>query len=159
MWEPMNEPEASVCLPGYSGAGCYGNDTCPADATTTLVNWFDQVGAEVRFLDPGAIVGTGELTSAQCGWPGSGELRIDEAAGVDVASYHDYGADAVALPGGLAAAIADAKQAGKPLIVGEVGLPAGEACPATSLPAQGTELGAKLQAAMAAGASGWLAWC
>ena len=93
-----SEPEASVCLPGYSGAGCYGHDTCPADATTTLVNWFDRVGAEVHALDPGVPVETGELTSQQCGWSGMGELRIDQAAGVDVASFHDYGSDSVAMP-------------------------------------------------------------
>ena len=101
---------------------------------------------------------TGELTSQQCGWSGSGELRIDEAAGVDVASFHDYGWDSVAMPSGLAAAIADAKKAGKPLIVGEVGLPAGEVCP-TSLAQLGAELRAKLRAAIAAGAAGWLPWC
>jgi hypothetical protein len=44
------------------------------------------------------------------------------------------------------------------LIVGEVGIPAGSACP-TSLAELGTELKAKLRAAMAAGAVGWLPWC
>jgi hypothetical protein len=159
MWEPMNEPEASECLPGYSGAGCYGNDTCPADATKTLVDWLDRVGAEIHALDPGTLVGTGELTGAQCGWSGGGELAIDEAAGVDVASFHDYGSYNVAMTGGLLAAIADAKRAGKPLVLGEVGIPAGEACPTTSLPKQGTDSWAKLHAALAAGAAGWLAWC
>ncbi len=158
MWEPMSEPEASDCLPGYSGSACYGNDTCPSDATTTLVNWFNRVGAELHSLDPGTLVGTGELTSAQCGWAGGGELRIDEAAGVDVASYHDYGSDSVAVPGGLALAITDAKQAGKPLVVGEVGVPAGESCP-TGVPQPGTEMSAKYLAAMAAGVAGWLPWC
>ncbi len=158
MWEPMSEPEASACLPGYSGGACVGHDTCPADATTTLVNWFDRVGAEVHSLDPGTLVGTGELTSQQCGWSGGGELRIDQAAGVDVASYHDYGSDNVALPGGLALAITDAKQAGKPLVVGEVGVPAGESCP-TGVPERGTEMSAKYRAAMGAGVAGWLPWC
>jgi hypothetical protein len=158
MWEPMSEPEASTCLPGYSGGGCYGHDTCPVDATTTLVNWFNRVGAEVHALDPGVPVETGELTSAQCGWSGSGELRIDEAAGVDVASFHDYGSDSAMTPG-LATSIADAKRAGKPLIVGEVGIPAGETCPISSLPQKGTEAWAKLRAALAAGVAGWLPWC
>jgi cellulase (glycosyl hydrolase family 5) len=158
MWEPMSEPEASDCAPGYSGSDCYSHKSCPTDATTTLVNWFDRVGAKVHALDPGTLVETGELTSAQCGWSGGGELRIDEAAGVDVASYHDYGSDS-AMPAGLAAAIADAKLAGKPLVVGEVGVPAGETCPVSALPRRGTELWAKLHAAMAAGAAGWLPWC
>jgi len=152
MWEPISEPEASVCLPGYSGGGCYGHDTCPADATTTLVNWFDRVGAEVHALDPGVPVETGELTSQQCGWSGTGELRIDQAAGVDVASFHDYGSGSAMTPG-LAVAIGDAKRAGKPLVVGEVGVPAGQACP-TSVPQSGTEMWAKYSAAMAAGVAG-----
>jgi hypothetical protein len=158
MWEPMNEPEASVCEPGYSGGACYGNDTCPADATTTLVNWFDRVGDEVHSLDPGTLVETGELSSQQCGWSGGGELRIDEAAGVDVASAHDYGSASVAMPAGLAAAITDAKRAGKPLIVGEVGVPAGNGCP-TAFAQLGTDLRAKFHAAMSAGVAGWLPWC
>jgi hypothetical protein len=158
MWEPMSEPEASDCLTGYSGGDCYSHKSCPADATTTLFNWFDRVGAEVHALDPEALVDTGELTSEQCGWSGGGELRIDEAAGVDVASYHDYGSASVAMPGGLALAIANAKEAGKPLIVGEVGVPGGEACP-TGAPQPGTEMSAKYHAAMAAGVAGWLPWC
>jgi mannan endo-1,4-beta-mannosidase len=158
MWEPMSEPEAPECLPGYSGSACYGNDTCPADATATLVHWFDLVGAELHALDPGTLVGTGELTSEQCGWSGGGELRIDEASGIDVASYHDYGSNGKAMPGGLALAIADAKQAAKPLVIGEVGVPTGEACP-TGAPRPGTEISAKYRAAMAAGVAGWLPWC
>ena len=75
-----------------------------------------------------------------------------------MASYHDYGSDSVAVPGGLALAITDAKQAGKPLVVGEVGVPAGESCP-TGVPQPGTEMSAKYLAAMAAGVAGWLPWC
>ncbi|MGP8207404.1 MAG: hypothetical protein ACLQVK_15350 [Acidimicrobiales bacterium] len=40
MWEPMGEPEAADCAPGYRGTECYSHK-CPLDATTTLVNWFD----------------------------------------------------------------------------------------------------------------------
>jgi hypothetical protein len=158
MWEPMNEPEASDCAPGVSGSDCYSDKSCPADAATTLVTWFDRVGAEIHLLDPGSLVETGELSGAQCGWSGTGELQIDEAAGVDVASFHDYGSNSVPLSGGLAAAIADAHRAAKPLVVGEVGISAGDDCPTTSLADRAQELHAKLQAAMAAGAAGWLPW-
>lgn len=157
MWEPMGEPEAADCAPGYRGGECYSHESCPADATTTLVTWFDRVGAEIRALDPGALVGTGALSDEQCGWAGGGELRIDQAAGVDVASFHDYGSDRVALPAGLAVAMADAKAAGKPLVVGEAGIPAGNGCP-TSLAERAAEMQAKLRAAVSAGAAGWLAW-
>ena len=60
MWEPMGEPEAADCAPGYRGTECYSHGYCPPDATTTLVNWFDRVGAEIHALDPGALVGTGD---------------------------------------------------------------------------------------------------
>jgi hypothetical protein len=157
MWEPMGEPEASECAPGYSGGACYGELSCPPDATTTLVNWFDRVGARIHALDSGTLVGTGALSDEQCGWAGGGELRIDQAAGVDVASYHDYGNPNEAMPAQLGQAIADAKQADKPLVVGEVGIAAGNGCP-VSLAERAAEMSAKLTAAMAAGAAGWLPW-
>jgi mannan endo-1,4-beta-mannosidase len=157
MWEPMGEPEASDCAPGSSGGDCYGHMSCPSDATTTLVNWFNRVGAEIRKLDPGVLVGTGELSDGQCGWAGAGELRIDEASGVDVASFHDYGSPSVAMPGQLTAGIADANEAGKPLVVGEVGIDAGDGC-TISLAERAREMGAKLKAAMSAGVSGWIPW-
>ncbi|MGP8208145.1 MAG: cellulase family glycosylhydrolase [Acidimicrobiales bacterium] len=157
MWEPMGDAEAADCAPGYSGDGCYSHKSCPADATAMLVNWFDQVGAEIHALDPGSLVGTGDLSDQQCGWANGGELLIDEAAGVDVASFHDYGSDDVALPAGLEQAIADAKEANKPLVVGEVGIAAGNGCP-TSLAERSSELRAKLTAAFSAGVAGWLPW-
>jgi mannan endo-1,4-beta-mannosidase len=157
MWEPMGEPEASDCAPGYSGGDCYGHTSCPGDATATLVNWFDRVGAEIHSLDPGVLVGTGALSNEQCGWAGGGELRIDEAAGVDIASFHDYGSSDVAMPAQLAAAIADAHEAGKPLVVGEVGIDAGNGCP-ISLAERAREMSAKLKAAMSADVAGWIPW-
>lgn len=157
MWEPMGEPEAADCAPGYGGGECYSHKSCPADATTTLVNWFDRVGAEIHKLDPGTLVGTGELSDEQCGWAGGGELRIDESAGVDVASFHDYGSPNIAMPAQLAAAIADAKEAGKPLVVGEVGIAAGNGCP-ISLAERANEMHAKLDAAISAGVAGWVPW-
>ena len=157
MWEPMGEPEAANCAPGFSGGACYSHKSCPADATATLVNWFDRVGAEIQTLDPGTLVETGDLSDEQCGWTGGGELRIDEATGVDVASFHDYGSPAVAMPAPLALAIADANSAGKPLVVGEVGITAGNGCP-TSLAQRAQQMQAKLDAAMSAGVAGWLPW-
>jgi endo-1,4-beta-mannosidase len=153
----MGEPEAAQCAPGYTGGECYSHKTCPPSATATLVNWFDRVGAEIHDLDPGTLVGTGDLSDEQCGWAGGGELAIDEAAGVDVASFHDYGSPNVAMPTQLAAAIADAKKAGKPLVVGEVGIAAGNGCP-TSLAERAQEMRAKLDAAMSAGVAGWIPW-
>jgi mannan endo-1,4-beta-mannosidase len=157
MWEPMGEPEAPDCAPGLSGGSCYSHGPCPPDATRTLVAWFDRVGAEIHTLDPGTLVGTGQLSDEQCGWTGNGELRIDEAAGVDVASYHDYGSPGVAIPAELTEALADANAAGKPLVVGEVGIDAGNGCP-TSLAERAAEMRAKLTAAMSAGVAGWLPW-
>ena len=157
MWEPMGEPEAPDCAPGYFGGECYSHSLCPPDATTALVDWFDKVGAKIHALDPGTLVGTGELSDDQCGWAGPGELRIDEAAGVDVASFHDYGSPSTAMPPQLAAGIADARKAGKPLVIGEVGIDAGAGCP-TSLGQRAVEMRAKMAAAMAAGVAGWVPW-
>ena len=79
------------------------------------------------------------------------------AAGVDVASFHDYGSAKVAMPAQLAAAIADAKRSGKPLVVGEVGIVAGAGCP-TSLAQRADDMRAKVDAAVSAGVAGWVPW-
>jgi mannan endo-1,4-beta-mannosidase len=157
MWEPMGEPEAANCAPGYTGGDCYSHKSCPTDATTTLVRWFDRVGGEIHTLDPGSLVETGDLSDEQCGWTGNGEREIDEAAGVDIASFHDYGSPGVPMPPPLSSAIADANAAGKPLVVGEVGIVAGNGCP-TSLAERAQQMQAKLNAAVAAGVAGWLPW-
>jgi hypothetical protein len=61
------------------------------------------------------------------------------------------------MPAQLAAAIADAHEAGKPLVVGEVGIDAGNGCP-ISLAERAREMSAKLKAAMSADVAGWIPW-
>ena len=61
------------------------------------------------------------------------------------------------MPAQLTAAIADAKRSGKPLVVGEVGIVAGVGCP-TSLAERAEEMRAKFDAAVSAGAAGWVPW-
>lgn len=159
MWELVNEAEASSCQPGYGGAGCYGHLTCPAGAAASLRGFFDTVGGEVKRLDPRHLIASGVIGGGQCGMAGGDYGTIHASTAVDVATFHDYGNDTVALPGEVAQRITDAAAVGKPLVVEETGIDAGygAGCPQTPQ-SRATLFGDKLRAALAAGAVGYLPW-
>jgi len=88
----LGEPEAADCAPGYSGGECYSHKSCPRTPRPPWSIGLTVCGAQIHEVDPGAVGRKREhLADEQCGWARSGELRIDEATGVDVASFHDYG--------------------------------------------------------------------
>jgi mannan endo-1,4-beta-mannosidase len=163
MWEPINEPEAAACLPGYLGNACYDGATCPNEhsAAVALRSFFDAVGGEIHRLDPGSLVESGEIGSGQCGTAGSDAAYVESSPGIDVTSVHDYGADTTALPGdsynGEKVRLAQTEAVGKPIIVGEMGIDSGGVgC------VDGTrrlaEFQHKIGAALFAGFSGALVW-
>jgi hypothetical protein len=159
IWEPVGEPEASSCEPGYIGGECYGHTACPADASAVLRQFFDNVGAMIHRLDPNHLVGDGALGGSQCGWTGTGPQLIDSSPAINVVSYHDYwGMTAPPMPVELAGRIALAMSIGKPLFVGEVGMDAGTAAGCAPLNARASEMRAKLDAALHDGVAGWLLW-
>lgn len=142
-WEPVNEPEVAC------------------GATAELRGFFDAVGAEIRSLDPVHLISSGTIGSGQCGTSGADFEYVHASPGIDIANYHDYGFDTVALPGdqwnGLAVRIAQAERLQKPLIVGEVGIEAGDGC-ATSRAQRRDLLAAKFDAQFGAGVRGILPW-
>jgi hypothetical protein len=78
---------------------------------------------------------------------------------VDVASYHDYGADNTAVPAYLAESIPQAAAVGKPLVVGEAGINAQvnlSGC--TMLADRANNINVKLSGQFAAGVSGVVVW-
>jgi hypothetical protein len=159
MWEPVGEPEASDCLPGYVGPQCYGHDTCPPDASAVLRRFFDEVGAEIKSIDPNHLVGDGALGGTQCGWTGDGPQVIDQSPGIDVLTFHDYSGYAGALePPELGARLELASGVGKPLVVGEVGLSAGSSPACTSKGVRARRMLDKLDADIVAGAAGFMVW-
>lgn len=157
-WEPVGEPEASDCAPGFDGSDCYGHLTCPPDATSVLRSFFDDVGAEIRGADPMHPIADGAIGGTQCGWGAGGAARILASPGLDIATFHDYGQDEVALPDELRQRINVAREAGKPVVVGEVGVSARNVPGCTSLATRARELAAKLAADRAAGVSGFVPW-
>src|SRR5262249_58472078 len=70
VWEPVNEPEASDCAPGYTKSACLGHLTCAAGAAAALQQFFDGVGATIKAIDPQRLVSTGSIGGDQCGWAG-----------------------------------------------------------------------------------------
>jgi hypothetical protein len=164
MWEPVNEPETSDCAAGYLGSACYSHKTCPTTAAATLRGFFDRVGAQIKSLDKTHLIASGVMGGGQCGAKSTEYTTIHQSPYVDVATYHDYGADAVVLPGdawnGMAVRISQARSINKPFFTEEVGIKAaGDATLGCVDPATRADLlGAKLNGQLAAGAIGFLPW-
>lgn len=155
-WELVGEPETSVC----TDAACsWWLRQCPSDAAAVLRGFFDVAGAQVRALDPRTLITAGFTGGGQCGTQGDEYATVGSSPWVDVVQYHDYGADAVPLPGdqwnGLARRITQAQQIGKPLLVAEIGELAGW-CGATADRAE--HIATKIAGQKAAGTAGALIW-
>lgn len=162
MWEPVNEPEASTCDPGYQGSGCGGHNPCPNEtqAAADLRSFFDTVGGLIHRLDPSHLVEEGLMGGGQCGASGTDYTFVGASAEIDVLSYHDYSPGA--MPGdqwnGLAQRIVQARSLAKPLIVGEMGMVAGTVPGCPSLAQRAASYSQKIKAQSAAGVAAILLW-
>jgi mannan endo-1,4-beta-mannosidase len=159
MWELINEPEASTCAAGYTSWQCGGHLTCPDEhvAAAALEAFFDTVGTEIKRLDPNHLVESGSLGGPQCGWVDADFAQVSGSPGVDVLSYHDY--ESGALPTFLASRLATARVLGKPLIVGELGVVAGDGgtgCPSRA--DRRTIVADKLRSQSTAGVASTFLW-
>jgi mannan endo-1,4-beta-mannosidase len=163
MWEPISEAEASTCDGDYYPGTCWGHTSCPdeAVAAAALRHFFDVVGGEIHSLDPNHLVENGLLGGGQCGTESGDYEYVSASPGVDVLSYHDYYAG-TPMGGdqwnGIGVRIAQAAALSKPIIAGETGLDAGTAPGCMTLAARSSEIQAKIQTQMKAGASGVLIW-
>ncbi|MGB3699064.1 MAG: beta-mannosidase [Gordonia sp. (in: high G+C Gram-positive bacteria)] len=153
-WEPVGEPEPGDC----TRAGCtWPERTCAPDAAQVLRTFFDDVGGRIHRTAPGSLVFTGTAGGDQCGTVGDGYLLLARSPGVDVLDFHDY-PDESGTPAEidtLTGRLAQARQAGKPLLVGELGIKAG-ACLSTT--ARADRFAARLRAHRADGVAGALLW-
>ncbi|WP_307817746.1 cellulase family glycosylhydrolase [Nocardia acididurans] len=154
-WELVGEPEPSNC-----GATCdLKSRTCPKDAAQVLRTFLDEAGEVVRALDPQRLLFAGFIGGTQCGFTGDKYRYVSESKNVDVLSYHDYSEENIALPGdprsGLAARLAQARELGKPLLVGEIGEYAGSCLP---LAERRENLDMRMSGQRAAGSAGALIW-
>lgn len=159
-WELVGEPEPGRC-PGADTTDCHEHTarSCPSDAADVLRGFFDEAGALLREHDDRTPIWLGLIGGGQCGTAGDEYERVIESPFIDVANYHDYGSDGVPLPGdefdGLAARLAAAERAGKPLVVTEIGQYAGSCL---SLVERSEDIWAKVIGQREAGTAGALFW-
>ena len=166
-WEIANEPETS----NRDGGGGY---ECPVDAASVLKTFADTVTAAIKSQDPNHLVSLGTLGSGQCGTQGSQYADV-HAGAVDICSYHDFDADTVPLPDDgfnrLRQRLDQCRLLGKPIYIGEAGIAAdvaatgGSSCGPVvncitnaTLSRRAGMFGAKVDAAFAQGAAGYLIW-
>ena len=134
MWELVNEPEA-----GPNGA-------------TVLRSFFDTVGGKLKSIDSKHLLEMGVIGSNQLSIAGSDYVTVAASPAIDVLSYHDYNADNQTMPASLSLRLSQMRTLNKPLIIGESGI---QECSGQD---RTNKFKAKMSAAFAAGASGYMPW-
>ncbi|MGH2545828.1 MAG: hypothetical protein ACRDZ9_09215 [Acidimicrobiales bacterium] len=147
-WAPIGEPRV------------------PCQSARVLRRFFDDVGAEIRRLDPDHLIASGHWGGSACGDPRQADYRlIHSSPYIDIADYHDYNYDDDPLPAELRVDLRIARELSKPLVIGDGSVlaragggpdPEGQDC--VSLEARRDKFKAKLDAQFAAGVSGRVAW-
>jgi mannan endo-1,4-beta-mannosidase len=155
-WEMVGEPETSFC----GDTACqWQQRTCPSDAAATLRSFFDTAGSRLRALDSRTPIWAGFAGGGQCGTAGDDYALVAQSPSIDVLDVHDYGPPGVLLPGdqynGVQRRLQQAKSVGKPLVIGEVGQPAGSC---GSLTDRASFLTQKVQTQRQAGSAGVMFW-
>lgn len=143
-WEPVGEPEPSVCPTGNCDLPVR---SCPTDSAEVLRAWTDEVGQLIREQDPGRLITSGVIGGDQCGIAGDGYAQLADSPFVDVMQYHDYD-NAALLPARL-------EQVDVPILVAEIGVPAGSC---ESLDERAEKLSRRLDDHRALGAAGAMLW-
>jgi hypothetical protein len=145
MWQLMNEAEST-------------------DANALLAFTMD-MATLVKGLDPQHLLSLGTIGGGQMGTAGGTYKQLHMVAGIDVVEAHDYGNEAVALPGAPSATantiysdLQDALALHKPFLIGEAGIPAPSPVYPFSYEQRATDMDAKLAAEFAGGAAGFLVW-
>jgi mannan endo-1,4-beta-mannosidase len=155
-WELVGEPETGICL----DTTCqWQQRICPADAAATLRSFFDTAGSRLRARDAYTPIWAGLAGGGQCGTAGDDYALVAGSPSIDVLDVHDYGPAGVLLPGdqynGVERRLQQAKSVGKPLVIGELGQPAGSC---GSLDERASFLTQKVQAQRQAGSAGAILW-
>jgi mannan endo-1,4-beta-mannosidase len=165
MWEVMNEPETSGCLPGYSGSECWGHQTCVdhTAAANSLRYFFDTVGKKMKDIDHNHLIESGVMGGGQCGADNRNYTYIHESPYIDVASYHDYEHADSPMPGdqwnGLQVRLDQMKAIQKPLIIGEAGMLAQDnSSSCMNFASRRDKIAAKMSAQFSAGIAGYIPW-
>jgi hypothetical protein len=120
LWQLVNEASANT----LTSSGQLTCDEAPAAAA--LRAFSDDMVADIHGVDTNHLINLGTQNPGQCGMQAADYTYI-HAGSVDLCEYHDYGAPGTAMPTGpdsLTQAIADCHSLGKPLFIGESGIPA-----------------------------------
>ena len=162
-WEPVNEPEGSECSNPTLGGQCWGNEPCNEVAgSQALIDFFNNIGSTIRSFDSNHLIAAGLLGGGQCGMQGGDYQRVISSSGIDVATYHDYGADDQAIPADVQSDILAAKAVNKPVFLEESGISATNTNPTQNgcitLNQRETLFYNKMTAQFAAGAQGFVPW-
>lgn len=148
-WELVNEPEVDS-RPGV----------CATDAPATLRSFAGDVAQRIRSVDRAHLIALGVMGGGQCGASGEYYSYVHAPAGINVCTYHDYGAPTAPLPGsvwdGLARRIEQCRALGKPLMIDESGMLLRSA--GGSAQRRARYFAAKIDAAFSRGVVGYLPW-
>jgi hypothetical protein len=168
-WQLVNEASA----PNSTGS-------CDeAVAAAALRTFSDDMVADIHAADPRHLINLGTQNPGQCGLAGT-DYTFVQAGSVDLCEYHDYGDPAAAMstgPDSLTQAVADCNSIGKPMFIGETGIPANvgpngtpnstcspwpsctpDPITITTLNQRASFFQAKIAAANQAGLAGYLIW-
>jgi mannan endo-1,4-beta-mannosidase len=154
-------------------------DTSARDSAgqSVLVDFATDMGAVVKSADPNHLVTLGTQSNGARGASGPDFTAVYSTPSMDFAEVHDWGywgSDSEAMPGGtngkppaadsaacqqtdalIGCSFAQLPALNKPLFVGEAGIEGGDS---DALAARADQLTAKMSAAFAAGAGGYLLW-
>lgn len=150
-WQLVNEAEA-----------------CGSDGPAALRSFAIEMRSQVRAVDTNHLVSLGTIGTGQCGTTGEDYRTVHQA--VDICEVHDYGAPQTALPGddtnGIARRVRQCTDLGKPIFVGEAGIPSdvgadggsSATTTAATLQRRAEFFAAKIAAQLRAGMDGYLVW-
>jgi hypothetical protein len=151
MWQLMNEAETKNLVTG----------NCEPDGHLVLQSFAGEVSGLIKSLDPNHLVSLGTMGGPQCGPHRDFYRDVHDVATIDVCEFHDY-SPMEAMPtfiyadgydNGLATRMEICHELGKPIFVGESGIPR-----SVGLDERAIIFRAKVQTQLRAGVVGYLAW-
>lgn len=151
-WQLMNEAEVNP-------AGAFG--ACPPGdgPRDTLIDFATDMSGLVKSIDHDHLLSLGTIGGGQCGTSGLQYKDVHAIPGIDLCEYHDYTPNQ-AIPGdqwnGLGVRLQQCAELGKPVVIGETGIRPIDV--GGTLEDRETALRTKIQAQMARGIDGVLAW-
>jgi len=165
-WEPMNEPRPDTCTlhAGTPGWNCWNYRVCPSEsaANSAVRGFFDQIGGEIRGIDPNHLISDGALAVPGCGFLSEAEFDATvSSAGIDLVSLHDYTGPEALNSQALSWYTDEIGSIGKPVWVGENGdsVTSGDVSSSAAVERRLSAYTAKVDGELGrSGLVGWMYW-